>query len=73
MQQRRGLIFALHANGITYNRIGAALGISGGRARQLDRAVCQRILRLADRRFPLPPPPPWGPAWPASAATRGRQ
>lgn len=56
--QRRGLIYAAHADGFTFNRIGAALGISGSRARQLDALTRRRIEREADRRFPLPPRPP---------------
>ncbi len=50
-KQRRGVIFAAHANGATYNRIGAAIGISGARARCIDRLVCERIIRLAERHF----------------------
>lgn len=54
--QRRGLVFSLHANGATFNKIGEALGISGSRARQLDALTRQQIERAADRRFPLPEP-----------------
>lgn len=49
--QLRGLVYSAHADGYTYNRIAAALGITGHQARQIDADTRQLIEREADRWF----------------------
>jgi len=53
-QERRGLLFALRANGATLEEIGTIVGVSRERIRQILR-IAERIMQnTADRRFPLP-------------------
>jgi len=48
---KRGLIFALKANGASCYQIAPVVGISRERVQQLDADVMRAIRRAADRRF----------------------
>lgn len=50
--ERRGLVYALRANGATFREIGAELGISAGRAHQILRNVENRILWAVSAHWP---------------------
>lgn len=52
--QRRGLLFALRADGATLEEIGATVGLSRERIRQILRITDRIMQNTADRRFPLP-------------------
>lgn len=52
VKQRRGLVFALLANGATQTRVAETLGVGRERVRQIVAIMEWRIFREADRRFP---------------------
>jgi hypothetical protein len=62
VRERRGLVFALAADGATVAEIGALIGVSRSRAGQILAAVEVAIFRAADLRFPVPKYVDWT-AW----------
>ena len=50
-EQRRGLVFALRANGNTLEKVAATVGLSREYARQVDHGAVRRMQNIADRRF----------------------
>jgi hypothetical protein len=56
--ERRGLVFALRANGVSFGKIATLLGVCRERVRQIDMSASRRVCKQADRLF-TPPRTDW--------------